>query len=505
MYGVKSPSSSFVYWVAAFFSLLLSIWIASQETVINPDAICYLQSAAIIKQGIHAAMNLCPQAKWPFYSLLIAGVVSITKLSYVVAAYAVDSIFSLITVLAFIAIVAFIAGEKKAYSSIRWVAAFVILLAHEFNAVKAYIIRDHGFWGFYLLSILFLLYYFHEPRWRYALAWSISLLVATLFRIEGAIFLLAIPFITFFESKKNIIIRCKVFFQLNSMTWLVGLAMSAWFLFHPSYSSGRLSELQFQLLHGMMFFEQNFQLKTAGFMNVLGNNGARDASLVLILTLLAWYVLSVIANLSWIYSALFIYSGWKKLLVTTPATRWILWSYILINVAVTALFLGQNMFLSKRYLIALSLVLMLWVPFALIYLMQRWRQKKWPLIVVLLCIVFSSLGGIFNFGYSKRYVQEAGRWLAVNVPQHAVVYSNDLQVMYYSCHFGNQIFDKAQAFSTLETIAHGRWKKYDYLALRIDQKELSSASGVLQEINLTPIQIFHNKRGDQVRIYRGHS
>lgn len=506
MYSLKSQSS-IVYLAAAFFSILLSIWISSQEAVINPDAICYLQSAATMKNGIHAAMNLCAQAKWPFYSLLIAGVVSITKLSYVTAAYMLDGIFSLLTVLAFISIVAFIAQKRQALTKhIHWLAAFVILLAHEFNAVKTYIIRDHGFWAFYFWSLFFLLCYFHTRERRYVFAWSMSIIVATLFRIEGAIFLLIIPFIAWLEVKQSFIIRLKTFLQLNAMTILAGIVIGGWFLLYPSHSSGRLSELQFQFLHGVMLLKQNFQLKATGLaITVLGNNGARDATTVLTITFLVWYLFNVVANLSLICSGLLIYSWWKKLLVTDQATRLVLWSYVIINVIVTAVFLGQNMFLSKRYLIALSLVLMLWVPFALSNLMQQWQRRKWPLVLALLFIAISSLGGIFDFGYSKHYVHDAGRWLAVNVPEEAIVYSNDLQVMYYSQRFGNQIFSQAEAFLNPEAIAHGRWKKYDYLALRVDQKQLNAATGILHEIALTPIQVFQNKRGDQVRIYRRSS
>jgi MFS family permease len=383
----------------------------------------------------------------------------------------------------------------------------VILLAHEFNAVKTYIIRDHGFWAFYVVSILFLLYYFHTRRAYYAFLWSASVIVAALFRIEGAIFLLAVPFISWLEVKQTWATRLKTFLQLNAGVFIVSFIAAGYFLFYPTHSvSGRLPELQFQLLHGLTLLKQNFQLKEAGLATiVLGTNGARDAAAVLTLTLLTWYVLNVIVNLSLIYTGLFIYSGWNRLLTATQTTRLVLWGYIITNVVVTALFLAQNMFLSKRYLIALSLVLMLWVPFALAHLMQQWDRRKWPFVLVMLFIIFSSLGGIFDFGYSKQYVRDAGEWLALHVPSKALVYSNDLQLMYYSKHFGSQqLFIQAEAFSHPEALAQSAWKKYDYLAVRVDQKQLSSAAGILHEIQKTevPIQVFRNKRGDQVRIYR---
>lgn len=499
----------FPYFIAGCLSILCSFWISGRELVINPDAICYLQSAATIKEGIHAAMNLCGQAKWPFYSMLIAGFVHLTHASYQFSAYFLNGIFSLLTVLVFMRITSLLIVNTSLEKHKRWLislAAAVILLAHEFNSVKTYIIRDHGFWAFYLASILFLLYYFRTRQWSYAIAWSASILLATLFRIEGALFLLFIPFIAWFDVKQNKMARLKSFVALHSLTLLLAiLGLSVFLIYHPPLT-GRLYELQFQLLHGGMALQQNFQTKTLGLaQTVLGESGARDAAPVLFVTLIVWYVLNVIANLSWIYAILLIYAGYKKLLITDAMSRHVLWGYVIINVVITLVFLGQSMFLSKRYLIALSLVLMLWVPFALFALVQQWKKRKWPLILAVLFILISALGGLFNFGYSKAYIREAGQWVSQNVPANAKLYSNDLQFMYYSNHFGNQIYTQYQIYSAPNVLSHHQWKQYDYLALRVDQKELNSATSIVRRMDLTPIQIFQNKRGDQIRIYRRSS
>jgi hypothetical protein len=502
MYRLTSPRST-IYILAAFFSVICSLWISNREAVINSDAICYLQSAATMKEGIHVAMDLCGQAKWPLYSLLIAGFVKVTHLPYVTAAYILNGFFSLLTVLAFISIVNFLAGKSLQNNKLLvGLSAAVILLAHEWNAVKTYIIRDHGFWAFYLLSILFLLYFFRDRQWRYALAWSASSLIATLFRIEGAVFLLTIPFISWLGIRQPWRERVKSFVKLNTLTLVTGIFICGWLLFHHSHATGRLGEVQYQLTHGIELLKQNFQLKALGLaQGVLGENGARDATPVLLITLVVWYVVSVAGNLSLIYSLLLLYAWIKKLLPTEQAARLVLWSYVIINIIVTAVFLGQNMFLSKRYLIALSLTLMLWVPFALYHLLKQWQQQKWPLVLAALFIFISSLGGIFDFGYSKQYMRDAGEWLAKNVSPKAHVYSNDLQVMYYSQLFGNQIFTKAREYHHPHMLEQNQWKKYDYIVLRLEQKDISNAA-VLQDINLMPIQIFQNKRGDQVRIYR---
>jgi len=122
--------------------------------------------------------------------------------------------------------------------------------------------------------------------------------------------------------------------------------------------------------------------------------------------------------------------------------------------------------------------------------------------MAVLCMTAAAVSGVIDFGYSKAYIRQAGDWLAVNVPVNAAVYANDYQLMYYSQHFGFEIFTKAKSYSQINSIEHGAWKQYDYLALRLDKKDESAANALLQEIHATPVQVFSNKRGDRVAIYK---
>lgn len=496
---------NFVYFFAAFASLLLSFWISYRETVINPDAVCYLLSAQSIGEvGIKGAMQLCGQAHWPFYSVLIYGFVRLTQLSYPISAYVLDGFFSLLSVLFFIQIVKELGGSLR----IMWLSAIVILLSHEFNSVREYIIRDHGFWAFYLGSLLFLLRYFRSPSLKTGLAWSVSIMLATLFRIEGVIFLFALPLLSWFYLRFSFWQRAKCFITLNLPTLIIGLMMGSWVLLHPHESLdklGRLADLPNQLQHGFLIINERIQTTKAGLaQHVLTTDSARDAGVVLLVLLISWYIVSVISNLSWAYGLLVIYAWLRKINPFTSAAMLVLMGYLIVNVAVTFGFLAEYFFLSKRYLIALSLVLMLWVPFALDNLLLQWSNLRHRifLIFVAFFIFLTSLGGIIDFGYSKTYIHDAGNWLAANVPANASLYVNDYQLMYYSQHFGRSIFAKNVDNMYANVIAHGHWKQYDYLALRLSKREKGAMAEVLAEINRVPLQVFKNKRGDQVVIYK---
>jgi hypothetical protein len=175
--------------------------------------------------------------------------------------------------------------------------------------------------------------------------------------------------------------------------------------------------------------------------------------------------------------------------------------YFLVNLIVTFGFFAENHFLAKRYLIAFSLVLMLWVPFALekLFGSQETKQRLTAFVAAFF-IFISALGGIFHFGHSKNHIRQAGDWLAANVPLNATLYSNDYQVMYYSQHFGNEIFHKLSEYNDVNVIAHGRWKQYDYLALLMNKDDRTK--WVMQEIRLMPMQVFVSANGEHVYIYK---
>lgn len=493
---MNSLSRQQIFWIAGFLSLVLSFWISARESVINPDAICYLQSAATMSQGLNAAMHLCGQASWPFYSFLIYGVAQVTHFSYQVSAYSLNGLLALMSVLVFLLIIRSLTTDLKVLAF----AAITILFFHEFNSVRQYIVRDQGYFAFYLLSFYFLLQYFREKNLSHAFLWSGSLIIAALFRIEGVIFLFALPLFAFFEKGESFGSRLQSFFKLNILN-LVGLGVCV--LFYSHLHDSRLQEISFQFFHGgATFYSRYIDLKTALANHVLTPDSVNEAGKVLILMLASWYCFSVITNLSIVYSILVVYAWMNRLLQTDSRTRLVIWGYIVINFFITAGFLVQHLFLSKRYLIALSLIFMIWVPFALENLSQNWRTRRLPFLAAILFIFISSLGGIFDFGYSKKYIHDAGSWLAENVSAQSSLYSNDYQVMYYSHHFGNDIFNVTREFVKPEALANQQWKHYEYLALRVDQKSLADEQSLLSQIDYPLIKVFHNKRNDQIRIYR---
>ena len=486
----------FIIGVGVLLSLLLSAWVDWQQQVINPDGICYLQSAAAYPTlNLKAITQLCAQAQWPFYSVLIQNVVQLTHWSYMTAAFVLNGLFSGLIVAFFMLICA----ELGAARLTLWFALFTILFTHDLNSVRASIIRDHGYWAFYLLSVYAFIRYFKKPSWPSAVSWSVSLILATAFRIEGAIFLLLLPTLMLCQTNLSWREKGKEFFRLHSLSIAgVSIALLA-LLLHPEWASekwGRVAELLQQISGAPQLALARFtEWRDALVQYVLPMEAKRDGQVILILTLITGYLYFVLQSFGWVMVGLVAYA--LRSVKLKPAAP--LFAYLTVNFIITALFYAQRFFFSRRYLVAVTLVFLIWVPFALA---QLWRTlpKRQLVYAVLALIVFSGAGPLLNRGVSKTYLRDAGNWLAANIPANANLFVNDYQVMYYSKHFANDIFARRLEYSDPKVIAGENWRKYDYLALRLNHEMKVNQN---QPIKLPlPIQVFCNERGDRIAIYR---
>src|SRR6188474_243263 len=111
---LRDDSFYFLLLFASVISILFSISSNSIETVINPDAICYLLSADAVSQSTwRAATQVCPQAHWPFYSLLIYSIADFFSITSLHAAYLINGFFSVISIITFFLLVREMCGSKR--------------------------------------------------------------------------------------------------------------------------------------------------------------------------------------------------------------------------------------------------------------------------------------------------------------------------------------------------------------------------------------------------------
>lgn len=491
--------------IAACISLILSFWFSARDNIINPDGICYLMSAQYFEvAGIKGVAQFCPQSQWPLYSLLIFGMTQLTHLSYLHAAQLLDAFLTMTSVISFLLIVQMLGGNKR----VLMLAALTILFDHQMNVLRDNVIRDHGFWASYLLSMYLLLKFYQKPAMRIAILWSGASIIATLFRIEGAVFFILMPLTAFFVKAESFKIRLKYASMLNVPLLIIAFAGVIFLVTHPQYTLdhlGRVNELFNQILNGWdLILNRYHSAKNVLAQYILPPEGYPDAKAITILIWLNWYLYNVVLTFSLGYTLLLIYAWFSKALPFERNSKVVIIAAVMINVMITMAFLAEHLFVSKRYLIALSLTFMIWVPFAIERLMGQWHNMKQRLFLMICValIIGATASGIVDFGYPKSYLREAGVWVSENIPKDAKVYGNDKQVMYYSKHYGNNFYNLFPQYKHLTEIRDDKWKQYDYLVIRIGSNPDEETRNILNSLKIAPIKLFKNNRGNQVVIYR---
>jgi hypothetical protein len=333
-------------------------------------------------------------------------------------------------------------------------------------------------------------------------------LLASLFRIEGAVFLLALPWLALADFSLAIRARIANFFALFWFVIIVGLLLLLCYLLRIDIALSKLTrvnELFDQLQHAMTIIGARFiERRQAIASHILPNVAASDAGLILFLTIIGWYLIRLINTLSLGYAFLVAVGIWLRKKYFTDKGRLVLYGYLLVGFSITLLFLAEHFFLSKRYLFALTLLLMLWVPFILDDLIGQYQQiqKRFILMISILLIAISAIGGLGSFGPSKFYVKKAGIWIRQNIPRQASVYSNSIQLMYYSEHFGFDIYKQYDAFKATPLLPNIKY--YDYLAVQTTHGKNNELLPYIDSHQLTPLIRFANERGDNIFIYRVH-
>lgn len=497
---------------AACISLFLSLLAYSHVNPINYDGILYLSVAKLyIQQGLHAAMGLYP---WPFYSILIAWISQLTHLSLLHAAETINTIFCAVIVITFITLV------KTLRSSylIQIFATITILLYPQLNSYRDLIVRDFGYWAFSLIGLWQLILYGKRSDWRNGLGWVLATLIASLFRVEGVIILALMPFILLCLPEHSFRQRALNLAKIYCIPLLIAVFLiSSYFLsnHHTPASLGRLNDVIAYIKSNSSLFSHSIASKLAAIRQyILGPQSASDAVLWFICGFIGILLWQIVSTLGLFYTFLTSYTLSKKIVYVASNTKVILSGFIVLNLIILADFYLQSYFLSDRYVMVLGLTLALFVPFALENFFIIWkRQKKfltnphWTFSLLILLLVISSLSGIIHFGHSKTYITQAGLWLKNNTTTNTSVFSNNKQILFYAERTPIN-WDPAFAYNyddsnPLQTVrGSNNWKNADYLALRITHQVKNDEPQIINVIGKLPLETFHNRRGDEVLIFK---
>lgn len=479
-------------------SLMLSISAYLCHDPINVDGILYLHTAEVyLKNGLHAALT---EYRWPLYSILIATTSQLTHLSLLHAAQLLNASLLGLLVVVFIKLIEELGGSTP----VKVAAALIILLFPPLNHDRSLIVRDFGYWTFALLSLWLLLRFAKYEKWLDAIGWAIAMLLATLFRIEGGILLLFAPFALWLQSG-NIKMRLKHFLQAYAVTAGCIAVALFWFWFHPlNLPSGRIQELAQQLMQGLTLTTTTLQARITAITQLLQPEvNFHDVTILVLIGLVGLFIWQIFITLGLANLILSYHAHFYKPCSLPNKVKPILWVFIALNCITLLGFISQRFFLSERYVILLSLLLLLWTPFSLVTLYENWRHQQtqglsylFPLLCLLLIgMLISSVG---HFGHSKGYIVDAGTWIKDHISREKTLYSNSQEILFYS--------DRVSRKQDTDPIVlqNGTWKNFDYLALRFNHQQLAVEQKVLRQLQIKPMQTFINRRKDHILIFQVH-
>ncbi len=464
--------------LAVGISLLISI-VAMLAALLFPvlpnnDSYTYIRTAEIFREeGLAAAFQ---HYSWASYSVLIA-LLGNLGFSLVTSAHIINGGFYALLVYSFISIVKEIDESKH----LLLLAAVSILVYPQLNEYRSYIVRDAGFWALTIFSFYQFLLYSREQSLIRAIAFCSTLLLAATFRAESIIFLGIVPFALLFDARYDKLHQRKNFLRLYAI--ISGLGVAALLLvtlagfnvltlftnfisvYLPIISTtlspspelaAELSALLFS--EHAAFFSQEYLpiFVAAGLLAILiANmyNGIGGPFLIILL--------------------IGVFSKRVQLKIGEHVSK-PLSAYLLVNFAVLFLFIFLTRYMSSRYTMIFSILLVLYVPFIAYQLLTAASTRRKQLIIFMsLFFTYCAIDSYVSFGDRKDYLFDSIDWIADNADKSVALNTNNPGIAYSS----------------------GMVENYDLLIRRFDLAQIEAANSgdlFVIEFDFTLRQFFNS-------------
>jgi hypothetical protein len=489
---------NYIRTIAAILSLITLFIAVNTKNPINNDGILYLQTAeAFANSGLQEAMK---HYNWPFYSIFIAWLSKLTHLSFENSTYVLNAVLLVIIVISFIALIEELGGSRF----VQFLGALIILSHPQLHHYQHYIIRGFGYWAFSLLALLHFVRFYKYLKWRYALSWGIFISAAILFRPEGLVICCFGPLVLLLRKGTTPWNKLGNTLKAYSFNIITISIIIVWWLNIPNRDItqlGRLSEFWNQLQNGLISLCANINEKAVVISQTVLNDYSKKWDLTMVISgLCGIYLYKLVETLWPVHTLLFGHAFWKRLMPAEKGIKRVIIYFSILNLVIPAIFLGQRFFVLSRFLMPASLLLLLWTPFSLHYIMQKWLDKKtvfknnfvFPILSLAFLIMF-----IYAFvppNQSKAYITTAGTWLKHNMPQQSKLYTNNFRLSYYS---GKKFME----WDISDNLIIPEWSSDDFVALKTHKKHYEKIKNTLLTLKLKPGKIFANKEGNMIAVF----
>ena len=480
---------------------LITVWSVFADPIINIDGILYIKSAAALAAGdLDAALSF---HKWPLYAYLISIIHQLSGLQLETSAHILNCLLNILSCIGFVYLISELGAGKRTLL----IAVIVIVFFPGLNELRSYIIRDHGYIAFYIWSLYFLVRALHV-RSRALLGFSLlSMTIAALFRIEGIVFLIAMPII-YLNSRDDVIPMNRLTFNLLVLvTTIILLSVFGWWLYSPSqqadYSLHSLENITHGWNQAIAYLDNKINILKD---HILDTSSDTIGRLVYLWTVGGIIFTQVLIILSIPYSYLSGYGLMRGLVFPEKhgLKPWKLFIYF--NLIILAVFTLTKFFLTDRYPLALAITLLAIVPFSLSHICSRWQAKprntfKSNIGYILLALILlgNSYEGLTSIS-DKPYMKNSGIWLSENLDQNASLYTNNQVIGFYSEKAEDLLTIELDRAQLIRSFYQGEWIHFDYLALQVSPN-IEFQGHLEKTLWVEPEKVFINEREREVRIY----
>lgn len=487
-------------------SCLFSLIVILQHPVLNDDAFGYLRAAELFQAG--EGERVLRDYGWYGYSLLIALLDLVLPGGMIAAAHTLNTLAYGLLAWSFLQL----CREHGDSPRLQAFAALTILACPLINEMRYFLIRDAAFWAFALLSLVYLLRFNHSGLQRHAALWCITLLAASLFRLDGLLLLVLTPAGLLFPRALQAPARQRQWrlavqawtFALGAMmaAMLLGLALGvdlpalatfAWRYYIPELVSlGSVLADSITAANAGIFTPDNFPRND-------------DVAVPLgFLVLIFAYALALLANLAKALSlpvaAVLLWAWLRNRLVLSAPAKGPLLAYLATSLFALLLFLLIMHFLTQRYATLPALLLLSLLPPALdaLYgqLLIRGHARRFRILFAV-CLLFLFGDGLVSFGHSPRHIVDATAWTRDGLPAGATLLTNELPIAHGSGMIPEYDRIERDIPTLLDTSAPG-----DYLVLSVRRGDSPTRTLLDTRTEMESVVGFANSRGDEVRVLR---
>lgn len=398
---------------AAVISLIIVAVGGYLRTVPNPDAIYYLASADHFARG-EWREGLAVYG-WGFYSLQIAAVMVVTGLKAYPATIVVNAVYTAALAAVFVYLIDLLSGRDRV--SIVF-AVLVIVFNAQLTDWGPVVIRDHGYWFFLIATIATVVADFKAPSWRKKVLLFVEIVLASLFRIEGAYLFLLVPGFITWTRLRSPVGRAVILAAMGAIS-LVGVAGFVY------WNSG-----SFQMFHNLGAPIEHYiaVLDTAVIDPALSNGRVWYIGIV-VATMVAAFLLAMTNQLT----VLLFIAFYPKRTMSSLTNTVFFW-FTLGQLPALVIYVTLRLFLPPRYMMGIALVASIAIVFVLRSGYAEWREGRpraylfMPLAIGAILIGwFGQLPGPTQLGY----LRDAGLWMRANVAPTDYAWVGDPRILYY--------------------------------------------------------------------------